>query len=299
MRIDFVKLSGSGNDFLCIDGRDGWLNGLLVNGGIDRLARALCRRGLGVGADGVIFAVAPEVDGFADIGARFFEPDGSEAELCGNGTACFIDWVIANGWADRDKDVKIFTPAGIVTGRHAEDDYVRVCIPDPENIQRDVRVKIGGMEWTCDLAVTGVPHAIVYVDCVEGVDIDHLGPAFRHHPQFGPRGVNVNFVEVVAPGRLAVRTFEFGVEDETLACGTGSATAAIMAAMRFGWDDRLASGDEPVEVTARSGDVLRIWFHIHDSDDVRDVCLETVVRQVCRGVIAEQLVARALDEGPQ
>jgi len=294
MQIDFVKLSGSGNDFLCIDGRDGWLNGLLEDGGIAAVARALCRRGLGVGADGVIFAVEPEVEGFAEIGARFFEPDGSEAELCGNGTACFIDWVIANGWADRDREVRIFTPAGVVRGKHAEDGYVRVCIPDPENIQRDLCVKVACQEWSCDYAVTGVPHVIVYVDCVDGVDIDHLGPAFRHHPRFAPRGVNVNFTQVLGPGRLAVRTFECGVEDETLACGTGSSTAAIMAAMRFGWDDRIASGDNPVEVNVRGGDVLKVWFVVHDGDDVRDVCLETTVRQVCRGVIAEQLVARAL-----
>ncbi len=297
MRIDFVKLSGSGNDFICVDGRDGWLNGLLADGGASGLARTLCRRGMGIGADGLIFAVEPEVEGFADIGARFFEPDGSEAELCGNGTACFIDWVIANGWANRASDVKIFTPAGVVTGKHAKDGYVRVCIPDPEQMQSDVKVTVGGMEWTCDFAVTGVPHVIIFVDCVEGVDISHLGPAFRFHERFAPRGVNANFVQVLSPGKLAIRTYEFGVEAETLACGTGSAAAAIMAALRFGWDDRIASGNDPVEVTARSGDVLKIWFHANGPTHVVDVCLETTVRQVCRGAVAEPLVARALGNG--
>jgi len=279
--IEFEKLSGSGNDFICIDDRGDFLGGAFSDGRASRLALALCHRGLGIGADGLIFAVNPEIEGVSHIGARFFEPDGSEAELCGNGTACFLHWAAANGWVD-GADVRILTPAGVVRGYRAEGNYVRVCIPDPEDIQTDVELTAGDRRWRCDFAVTGVPHVIAYVDDVDAVDVAHWGPSLRHHERFQPRGANANFVQVLGEGRIALRTFEFGVEAETLACGTGSAAAAILTAMRLGWDDGHTSGQKPIHVTARSGDVLKVWFTADEDGHVWDVCLETLVRPVFR-----------------
>ena len=292
--IEFWKLSGSGNDFICIDNLEGRFDGLL---GETRksahFARTLCRRGHGVGADGVIFATGPEIKEFADIAARFFEADGSECELCGNGTGCFTHFVIAAGFIP-DREVKILTPAGVVLARNIEDDYVRVCIPSPESRRTGLRINAGGRVFSCDYSVVGVPHLISYVDDIELVDVDRWGYALRHHHDFRPRGVNVNFVQVLREGEIAVRTFEFGAEAETLACGTGSSVSAIETALRFGWDGVFSAGREPVIVHVRSGDLLRVYFTLRDDGEVIDTCLETVVHMVFRGRLHRDFAAEAL-----
>jgi len=291
--VAFVKFSGSGNDFICIDARDGHLADVLDSPRAGRMAASLCRRGRSVGADGVIFATHPEIEGVSDIAARFFEPDGSEAELCGNGTACFVYWVAANGWAG-DGEIKILTPAGVVRGYRADGQYVRVCIPDPEQMQCGLSVEAAGRTWACDFVITGVPHAITYVDDVDAVDVARFGPALRRHECFAPRGANANFVQVLAVGSIAVRTFEFGVEAETLSCGTGSASAAILTTLREDWPAEYRQGRQPVLVRARSGDVLKVWFTADDGGAIRDVCLETTVRRVYAGRLDGDHLAAAL-----
>ncbi len=292
--IEFAKLSGSGNDFVCIDARDGRYDDLLAGGGVGAFAASLCRRGRSVGADGVIFAVRPEIEGIADLAARFFEPDGSEAELCGNGTACFIHWAVNRGLVD-DGEIRILTPAGVVRGHRSDGRYVRVCIPDPEEIQTGLELDVEGSRWHCDYAVTGVPHVVAYVGDLAHFDVAHWGPAIRHHDRFRPRGTNANFVEVLGTGRIALRTFEFGVEAETLACGTGSAAAAVLAALRFGWPEAYVRGGQAVEITARSGDVLKVRFTRHDDGTITDVCLDTVVRCVYDARLCPDLALRALN----
>ncbi len=293
--IDFSKLSGSGNDFACIDNRDGRFDGLLDEPeAIALFAQSICHRGIGVGADGVIFACHHEVEEFADIAARFFEADGSEAELCGNGIGCFVHWAVRLGMVPADRDVKILTPAGVVRGQNDTDDYVRACIPDPQDIQQDMEIEAAGVNFECDFAVTGVPHLITYVEDIEKVDVAKDGYALRHHEKFNPRGVNANFVEIIEEGEIAIRTFEFGVESETLACGTGSAAAAILAAKRFGWDEGLCCHKKPVLVRARSGDVLRIYFEMAEDGTVTDICLETIVRFVYSGKLHPDLIKRAM-----
>jgi diaminopimelate epimerase len=292
--IEFAKLSGSGNDFICIDNRDGRFDELLAAPErVGRFAQVLCRRALGAGADGVIFAVQPQDPAKADMGVRFFEPDGAEAELCGNGSACFTRWVVDSGWV-AGKELRIETASGDARGRIGRDGYVHVCIPLPRNLETDIAIEANGKAWRMDFAVTGVPHAVVYVDDVEAVDLGRDGPAIRHHERFGPRGVNANFTQVLGEGELAVRTFEFGVEDETLACGTGCATAALMAALRFGWPRDYLSQGKPVLVRVRSGDVLKLYFLIHEDGTIEKVCLETVVRFIYRGRLHPDLAAQAL-----
>jgi diaminopimelate epimerase len=296
--IEFEKLSGSGNDFICIDNRDGRFDALVGSAErIGHFARTVLRRRLGVGADGLLFAETCPPGTEADLCVRFFEPDGTEAELCGNGTACFAGWAMANGWVEGDL-IAIDTPSGVVWGKRLEGGYVRACIPLPRDMQTDVTFELDGRAWWGDFAVTGVPHLVVYVDDVETVDMAHLGPAIRRHERFGPRGVNVNFTQVVGEGRLAVRTFEFGVEDETLACGTGSSTAAAMAALRFGWPEAYLTDDKPVRVRVRSGDELRIWLGREPDGRFSQVCLETVVRFMFRGTLHPSLAAQALGEVP-
>jgi len=299
--IKFAKLSGGGNDFVCIDNRDGRFDALLADSdgpgravsAAGAFAAALCRRGIAVGADGVIFAVIPEIEGVAHLSARFFEPDGSETYLCGNGTGCFIYWAVANGLIGAG-EVKVLTPAGVVRGYPAEGDYVRVCIPDPEDMQSDLELAAGGRTWQCDFAVTGVPHVIAYVDALDEIDVARYGKALRHHQRFGVLGANVDFVQVLGEGRIAVRTFEYGVEGETLACGTGSSAAAIMTALRLGWPEKYLTGRAPVSVRARSGDVLKVWFTLNDNGAITDVCVETIVRYVFDAVLHDDLAGGLL-----
>lgn len=291
--IAISKLSGSGNDFLCIDSREGQFDALLAApAGISHFARTLCRRDRGVGADGLIFAVRPEINGVADLGARFFEPDGSEAELCGNGTACFTRWAIDAGW--RHDDVRILTTAGVVIGKPSDGLYYRVCIPLPENIHRHMTVDVNGQNWDCDEATVGVPHLIVYVEDLPHLDITRWGPLLRHHPQFQPRGINANFVRLLGEGELALRTWEFGVEGETLACGTGSAAAAVLASLRAEWGESFTRGKKPVLVHARSGDILRIYFNRRADGHIDELCLETQVRYLFTGHLHPDAVAAAL-----
>ena len=296
--IDFAKLSGSGNDFICLDNRLGQFDEILSSTTrAGQFARVLCCRGMGVGADGVIFAAASEIEHVAHLGARFFEPDGSEAGLCGNGTACFARWALDNGWIDASQ-IKILTSAGVVIGKAADNGYMRVCIPLPEDVRTDLEVSAGGAIWKCDYIVTGVPHLVTYVPDVSAVDVAHHGLALRRSEQFAPRGVNADFVEVLGEGQLALRTFEYGVEGETLACGTGSAAAAILASRRFGWSRDYLTGKKPILVRVQSGDVLRIFLGIDGGGQISDLCLETVVRFLYHGTVHEDLAERAMQAPP-
>ena len=270
--IDFIKLSGSGNDFLCIDNRDGRFDALVSSGGVGHFARTLCHRGMGIGADGIVFAESTDILPAVNIFSRFFEPDGSEAELCGNGAACFIYWVTNNGWTG-DGEVHVLTAAGVVRGQRTDTRYVRVCLPLPEDMATDLELTVDGRNWNCDYLLVGVPHAVTYVPDVEDIEVSHWGRLLRHHERFAPRGANVNFVQVIGEGEIAVRTFEFGVEAETLACGTGSAAAAILTARRFNWPRKYLTEAEPVRIRARSGDVLKVWFTLQDDGTFTDVCL--------------------------
>jgi diaminopimelate epimerase len=291
--LEFWKLSGSGNDFICIDNRDETLDALLADpSSAGHFAKTLCARGHGIGADGVIVASLPEIKEFADLGARFFEADGSECELCGNGTGCFTRFAVDAGLAP-DRQLKILTPAGVILASTETDGYIRVCIPSPENQHRDLEISVDGKTFLCDFVITGVPHLVTYVEDIDSVDVALWGKALRNHHDFAPRGVNVNFVQIIKKGTIAVRTFETGVEAETLDCGTGSSAAAIMSTLRNGWDGELGAGETPVYVKTRGGDTLRIYFSISGDNEITDVCLETVVRPVIHGFINEDFLKEA------
>ena len=295
--IDFAKLSGSGNDFLCIDSRDGRFAPFLADPArYGPFARALCDRHQGVGGDGVIFACPVEPGVEADLAARFLEADGSEAELCGNGTAVFVHWASEGGWSS-PAEVRVLTAAGVVRGQHVDDPYVRVCIPLPHGMERDQEVRAGGRTWNYDYVVTGVPHAVTYVKDLDRLDVPKWGRAIRRHERFAPRGANANFVEILGEGRAAIRTFEFGVEDETQACGTGCAAAAILATVRFGWPQAYRLGERPVLLRTRSGDTLRVYLTLDGNHGVTDLCLDTIVRFAFRGQLHPQLARIALGNG--
>jgi diaminopimelate epimerase len=291
----FSKLSGAGNDFICVDNRDGRYDPILHSPKVvGDMARYLCRRGISVGADGMIFAGPVGNGDGVDIVARFFEPDGSEVELCGNGVGCFVYWVVRQGWVVAKEEIRVLTNSGVVRGRVTGPRQALVCIPTPSDIALDIPLQVKGEAWTCHYLMTGVPHVVAFVDSLEHFDIYHWGPAFRYHPRFGPRGVNANFVQVIAPGRIAVRTYEFGVENETLACGTGSSSAAIITAIKQGWSKKFTSGDEPVLVDVFRGDQLKVYFTLQENNEPADVCLETLVRIVYHADLDPDTLQRAL-----
>lgn len=288
----FTKMTAGGNDFVCIDNTRGEYDRLLVSPKLRQFVSTLCRRGLCVGADGVIFACGQGSGQGVDIIARFLEPDGSEARLCGNGTACFAYWCLTENLVPGPK-VDILTAAGTAQAYpNAEDcSRIRVCVPRPHSLRLGQEVKACGRTWQVHTIDTGVPHAVLFVRDVERVDVSRCGAAIRHHPAFAERGgVNANFTQVLGVGRLKVRTFEFGVEAETLACGTGSTAAAIVAALSRQWPAPFLSGVEPVLVSVRGEETLRIWFTQKPDGSIVDVCLETRARSIYTGILRSELV---------
>ncbi len=292
--IDFWKLSAAGNDFVCLDARSGCLDEVLqCPDRTAKLARVLCDRHFGIGADGVFFATRPDIEGIADIGALHREADGSECELCGNGTACFTYWVSMTevGPNRHYEQLRVLTPAGVVLGQNLDDQYVRVCVPSPENQQTGLELLADGKTFLCDAVTVGIPHAITYVDDLDATDVGRWGYALRHHPAFAPRGANANFVQILAPGKIAVRTWEFGVEGETLACGTGAAASAIMSALRENWQAVLTAG-QPISVHTRGGHTLRVSFDLTEDGHIADCCLESPVYQTFRGTLSPHFARR-------
>jgi diaminopimelate epimerase len=291
--IPFSKLTAAGNDFLCFSNLDGRFDAMIADPlRVGRISHALCRRGHGVGGDGVIFACQPDIPDAADLSARIFEWDGSEVELCGNGTASFTRWALSAGLLPNGAtELRILTPAGVVTGKSVDGNYICVCVPLPVDICRDFEITAAGKTLACDFAITGIPHVVTYVDDLASVDVPTLGYALRHHEQFAPRGANANFVQFLGEGYIAMRTFEFGVEGETLACGTGSAASAILSAFHFGWGEPYTNGERPVRVLTRGGKELRVFFAIDETGHVRDLCLESPVDTVYTGQLSPDMLA--------
>jgi diaminopimelate epimerase len=238
----FTKMNGAGNDFVMVDNRD--LDQTLDPGTIARL----CDRHRGIGADGLL-AVEPARNG-ADYRMRYYNADGGEAEMCGNGARCFARY--AGRLAGKADAVSFETLAGVITARLL-DPLVRVEMSPPGELVLGTKISVDGRELIVHIINTGVPHAVVPVESTGKVDVCGLGAAIRFHPHFAPRGTNANFIEVQAPARLAIRTYERGVEGETLACGTGVCAAALV-------HSALSGAASPVEVRVQGGEILQVGF---------------------------------------
>lgn len=290
--IRFTKMTAGGNDFVCVDNTEGRYDALLHSPHLPRVIQALCRRGLSIGADGVIVACEKGSGDGIDIVARFLEPDGTEARLCGNGTACFTFWCLTERLV-RGPEVDILTAAGTAQASPNPEDCarIRVCVPNPRGLKLDRTIEACGREWTVHTLDTGVPHGVIFVDDLSNVDVARCGAAIRHHEAFkAVGGINVNFTQVLGEGHIRVRTFEFGVEAETLACGTGSTAAAIVTSVLRGWPHHHAQGDEPVHVEVKGNETLRIWFTVNDDDSVVDVCFENRARAIYDGTVRYEMM---------
>ena len=241
----FYKMSGSGNDFVFVDARTE-PRGRLDDAGV---IRDLCARGTGVGADGIVFLEPSER---ADIRLTYLNADGSRADFCGNATLCTTRLTAELGAAD-PSGFAIETDSGIVQARIAdglpEIDLPPVTDVDPE--QAGIALQTG--ESRIGYAMVGVPHLVIRCDDVATIDVVGRGRPLRSHPMMRDHGANVNFVSKGPDGRWKYRTYERGVEAETLACGSGSVATAIMLQL---WGE--APGSQPVEIETRSGRLLRI-----------------------------------------
>jgi len=220
MKISFVKMHGAGNDFIMVDDR-----GLTFPVDDSHFIRRIAARSTGIGCDGVILLQPSET---ADVRMRFMNPDGSEVDMCGNGARCIAQLAFSLGCVPARMTIE--TQAGQVHAVVSGDDVCLELTP-PSDLELDLDL---GLDATSDFVNTGVPHVVVWVDDVQAVDLIKLGRATRHHVRFAPQGTNANFAKVEPDGTLTVRTYERGVEAETLACGTGATAAALVAARR-GW----------------------------------------------------------------
>ncbi len=256
-KIPFFKMTGTGNDFILIDNR----HGIVDADHCGELVRQACRPKLSVGADGMILI---ENDPAADFKWRFFNADASEAEMCGNGARCAARFAYLTGIVTRPA-MSFRTLAGIITAE-ISGRKVKVQVTLPHSLQTDIRVDADGKNFDLDFINTGVPHLVSFAadeQELASADVARWGRALRFHPRFRPEGANANFVWVRDGHHLSVRTYERGVEGETLACGTGAIASALISAAR----DRVVP---PVEVRTRSGECLTIYFGMERSAKHRD-----------------------------
>lgn len=271
--IPFWKMSGAGNDFIIIDHR----LPLVPRERMAEFARLVCRRKFSVGADG-LFLIEPS--GRADFSWRFFNADGSEAEMCGNGARCVARFAYMQGIAAAR--MRFETLAGIVDATVA-DTQVTIRMTPPHSFRFDRHIEIAKETLLAHCVDTGVPHAVLFVEDIDTVDVVGLGRRIRHHPDFAPAGTNVNFIGRDGEG-LRIRTYERGVEDETLACGTGVVAGALIAAAK-------GFADSPVEMVTAGGVTLTVHFSGSGEAGNEQVLLKGPAHLVYKGELTAEALA--------
>jgi diaminopimelate epimerase len=262
----FSKMNGAGNDFVLIDNRVGDLQ-LAA----DQIVK-ICDRHRGVGADGVL--LLERATNGADFRMRYYNADGGEAEMCGNGARCFARY--ASRVAGPKEELSFETPAGVI-GATLQGELVRLEMSEPKDLRLGITIPLPNRQVAAHFVNSGVPHVVVPVDDLEKVDVRGLGSAIRHHDLFAPKGANANFLKERGERQIAIRTYERGVEDETLACGTGVvASALIFAALKN------VSG--PIGVLVRGGNELQVGFD-RTGDQFKNVALTGPADFVFEGTI--------------
>jgi diaminopimelate epimerase len=269
--IEFTKMSGTGNDFIIIDHRKLYL----AKEAMSSFAKAVCRRKFSVGADGLIFI---ENSDRADFCWHFYNGDGSEAEMCGNGARCAARFAHSKGIAPAK--MSFLTVAGIICAE-IKGTGVKLAMTPPLGLALDHEVVLDGVARKVHFLNTGVPHAVCFVNGNHGTPVKAWGASIRFHELFQPAGANVNFVEVLGPDALHVRTYERGVEDETMACGTGAVASAVIAGL-------LGLVSAPVKVTTSGGEVLTIHFAPHDDGKISAVFLEGPAHFIYEGQLSAE-----------
>jgi len=254
----------SGNDFVIIYASGSTLHAPRLGS----LAREICDRKYGVGADGLLILEKSKI---ADVKIRIFNPDGSEAEMCGNGARC-----VALYSARAQRNINIETKAGIIDST-VKSDNVKIKLTEPKRIKLDIPIKVNSRLLKVNFIDTGVPHAVIFVEGLDKIDVLNLGRQIRYHKKFYPEGANVNFVEVESKSSIKVRTYERGVEDETLACGTGAVASALLTAYSL----QLTAYNK-INVHTKGAEVLRVYFD-RINNNFENIWLEGKVKMTYKG----------------
>ena len=266
-QIAFYKMSGSGNDFIIIDNR----NRVVDENNLQDFIARVCRRKISVGADGLILVEESEN---VDFKWRFFNSDGSSAEMCGNGARCAARFAYLNEISGTK--VSFETKAGIVSAQ-VKNDEVKIKMPDPIDLKIDYNLELeNSLKQVCSVN-TGVPHVVITVGDIDDVEVVNTGREIRFHDSYAPAGTNVNFICAGKDNAISIRTYERGVEDETLACGTGSVAAAIIMHYK-------SKGKSPVKVITRGGGCLYIYLEENDGR-FYNIFLEGDARVIYKGYL--------------
>ncbi len=257
MRLRFWKLSGAGNDFIAFDNRAG----IIPEDAKPHLAKTLCRRRHSIGADGMLL-IEPSKN--ARFTMRIFNPDGTEAATCGNASRCIARLAFETRLAPQDMNFE--TRAGIYRA-HVDGEFASVSLTEPTDLKMDITL---GEEWMpaprIHFVKVGVPHIVLFVKNLDTCDIIGIGGRLRRHPHFQPEGTNVNFVEAIDGHNLRIRTYERGVEDETLACGTGCVASAVIAGI-------LGIAKSPTRLYTKGGHINVVHYTL-DGERGTNILLE-------------------------
>ncbi len=264
-------MNGAGNDFVVIDNRFFAFS----PDELSRLAQRLCPRNTSVGADGLLALETRNIEEGIDFRMRYYNADGSCGSMCGNGARCLVRFAVDAGVV-KQSTCKFLTDAGAYTADILSNGDIRLFLPEPTRLRRtSVRVPDSGEE-PATFVWTGTEHVVCYVADLDSFPVNTHGPALRRKPEFGVNGANVNFVRVLDPlGTISVRTFEKGVEAETLACGTGAVASAVVSFL----DGRTTSTKTTVNMR---GGKLTVGFETADGQ-IRNVYLEGPATTVFRG----------------
>jgi diaminopimelate epimerase len=260
MEIEFTKMHGTGNDFILVDE---WMQIRVPYDGKEDFVRGACTRHFGVGADGVVFIQRSDK---ADVNFVFYNPDGSRAEMCGNGVRCLAKYVYEHGLLTKEsmdvetaaglKHLELSVEDGVVTEVKVDMGAPQIrrgeaqVLGDPEKTFIRQKVMIHGFEYTITAVGMGNPHAVLFYDDIDSVNVREIGKRIRHYTNLFPNGVNVHLVQEAGDNEFRIRTYERGVEDETLACGTGICASAVAAVL-----NGKADPAQPILFHAKGGDV--------------------------------------------
>ncbi len=270
----FYKLSASGNDFILIDS----FKTTLPQSYLKKFAVKHCAGKTGVGADGLLVI---EKAHDADFRMRIFNSDGSEAEMCGNGARCSALWFFIK--KSGKSSLKFETKAGMIEALRVKN-RIKLRMTPPVDMEMGISLPVAGRRLALDFVNTGVPHAVVVVTGLDKLDIVKIARAIRFHKHFAPAGTNVDFMEHLGGNRIKIRTYERGVEDETLACGTGSVASALISLDRFNTGCKKNKGK--IEVRVKSGETLSVYFE-RKNGIVKNVWLEGTASVIFKGELPE------------
>ena len=293
-QLEFSKLQAAGNDFILINAMPPVLRRQRLN--YKTLARKYCPRKSGIGADGVLVIEPAKKEAFR---MRIFNPDGSEAEMCGNGARCVALWAKSKipptprlrlrrtGKNQKSKTIEFITKAGVIKAevRGQNSNFtgcgeVRIKMTEIFGMKFDLPIKVSGRTMKVNYINTGIPHTVVFAEGLDTIDVASLGRQIRFHNKFAPRGTNVDFVEMLGEDFIKIRTYERGVEAETLACGTGVVAAALITSYKLKTTNRRGK----FKVLTKSGEKLKVYFD-QQNGKIENVWLEGKAYLVYKGVV--------------